>query len=343
MSRARDIADIQDNLGGAVPPFVAGKNKIINGDFGVWQRGTTFNSIAGTNIFTADRFFSNRDGTGATVNVTQQTFAPGTAPVAGYEGTYFFQFAQTVAGTGQTYNNILCQSIEDVRAFAGQTVTVSFWAKADATRNLAINLFQYFGTSGSGYAYFENAIRSVTTAWQRFTFTVAVPSIAGKTIGAGSYIQLALQSQSNNATQTWNIWGVQIETGTLATPFTTATGTIQGELAACQRYYYRQGGDALYQRYAQGQFTSTTAFQIYQQLPVTMRVTPTSIEYATLTTYNAVPGLIATSGAVVLTSDSSKNVASVGGAVAAGGVTGATVALFANNSLSSYLAFSAEL
>ena len=48
MTRARDVADNQENLGGGVPPFVAGKNKIINGDFGIWQRGTSFTNPGNT-------------------------------------------------------------------------------------------------------------------------------------------------------------------------------------------------------------------------------------------------------------------------------------------------------
>jgi hypothetical protein len=340
MTRARDVADVQDNLGGAVPPFVAGKNKIINGDFGVWQRGTTFNSVASSNVFSSDRFFSNRDGTGATINVTQQTFTPGTAPVAGYEGTYYYQFAQTVAGTGQTYNNILCQSIEDVRTFAGQTVTISFWAKADTTRNLNINLFQYFGTSGSGYVYPSNTTVSVTASWQRFTFTLAMPSVAGKTIGAGSYIQLALQSQSNNATQTWNIWGVQLEAGSVATPFTTATGTIQGELAACQRYYFRATAGTtngyLGNGFASG--TSTTTMQV--PFPVTMRIVPTSLDYSNLRVIDQVAGY--TGGTYILSSDVSQTM----GATYLSGTSGMTQyrpLYLTGTTAAGYIGFSAEL
>ena len=40
-----------------------------------------------------------------------------------------------------------------------------------------------------------------------------------------------------SGTNTIDFWGVQVEAGSIATPFQTATGTIQGELAAAQRYY----------------------------------------------------------------------------------------------------------
>lgn len=72
----------------------AGKNKIINGDFGVWQRGTSFtNPASSANIYTADRWvldFANANPTSA--SITQQTFTPGAAPVAGYEGRFFCSF-----------------------------------------------------------------------------------------------------------------------------------------------------------------------------------------------------------------------------------------------------------
>jgi hypothetical protein len=79
------------------------------------------------------------------------------------------------------------QRIEDVRTFAGQEVTVSYWAKADTTissGDLLIKAFQDFGTGGATAVptnFTPNP--SVTTAWQRFTATMTLPSISGKIIG----------------------------------------------------------------------------------------------------------------------------------------------------------------
>ena len=236
MTRSRDLADSQDNLGGAVAPFVAGKNKIINGDFGIWQRGTSFNTNAS---YCADRWLPLWDGSGATRTISQQTFTPGTAPVSGYEGQYFLRFAQSVAGTGSTYN-VVNQRIEDVRNFAGQSVSFSFWAKASGSISMASapSLNQNFGSGGSATVYQGfplGTAPALTTSWQRFTFTTTVPSISGKTIGTSSYLEIGFNLPLNT-TFTIDIWGVQLEAGSVATPFTTASGSIGGELALCRRY-----------------------------------------------------------------------------------------------------------
>jgi hypothetical protein len=252
--------------------FVAGKNKIINGDFGVWQRGTSFSNPA-TSAYTSDRWAIFYDGTAATRTISQQTFTPGTAPVAGYEGQFFYRYAVSVAGTSNTIN-LLRQYIEDVRTFAGQTVTVSFWAKAAANLTMnSVGLTQNFGSGGSGGV--DTNVTSniaVTTSWQRFTYSVAVPSVSGKTIGTSSALELRFFLPVGANTFTFDIWGVQLETGSIATPFQTATGTIQGELAACQRYYYRRSG---FGYYASGYCNSTTNADFVISHPTTMRVAPT--------------------------------------------------------------------
>jgi hypothetical protein len=206
--------------------FAAGKNKIINGDFGIWQRGTSF-SATGSSTYTADRWTVNAFG--GTTTVSRQTFTPGTAPVAGYEGSYFLRFASSA-----TFADLI-QKVEDVRTFAGQTVTISFWAKAASSLTLTPTLSQEFGSGGSGAVDTAGTAASVTTSWTRFTATVAVPSISGKTIGTGSSLWLYFLSSTLNTNI--DIWGVQLEAGSVATAFNTATGTIQGEFSACQRYY----------------------------------------------------------------------------------------------------------
>ena len=246
-------------------PFFAGKNKIINGDFGVWQRGTSFTPSAAWN-YNADRFAMYCAGSGHTPVVSRQTFTPGTAPVAGYEGLYFWRYSQAAAGTGNTTNNV-AQRIENVQTFAAQQVTVSFWAKADASRTVTSEFYQEFGSGGSAGVTTSIGSHSFTTSWQRFTTTVTVPSISSKTIGTNSYLTLQFILPTGVA-QTIDFWGVQVENGSTATAFQTATGTIQGELAACQRYF--QTGFT-----SSGAFTSSTNLISIGVLPVEMRVEPT--------------------------------------------------------------------
>ena len=324
--------------------YAAGKNKIINGDFGIWQRGTSFTAATGAEVFSADRFYAQRNGTGATVTVSQQTFTLGTAPVAGYEGTFFYRYAQTVAGTGGDFNNICNQRIEDVRTFAAQTVTISFWAKADSTRSISITLGQEFGSGGSDAVYVGAGSYTLTTSWVRYTRTVTLASISGKTIGAGSRLGIFIGAASN-LVQTIDIWGVQLEAGSVATAFQTATGTIQGELAACQRYYVRQSastpGAYAVLAFGAGVESSTQAIG-YTYLPVELRTYPTAIEYGGTLRIIPFGGAESNVSAITLQDRSSTKIVSItytGSGMSAGNY----CFIRANNSSTAYLGISAEL
>jgi hypothetical protein len=267
--------------------FAAGKNAIINGDFRVWQRGTTFTSPA-TNTYTADRWVTNQDGNG-TVTVSQQSFTPGTAPVAGYEAPFFLRQAVTAAGTTSFFQ--MQQKIEDVRTFANQTVTFSFWAKADSSRTGLVYWEQNFGSGGSSTV--QSTVfpaPALTTSWQRFTYTFTLPSISGKTIGTGSCLIFYIRNGGTASGANLDIWGAQLEAGSVATAFQTATGTIQGELAACQRYYTKTYNLATSPatvtnvgKLVCGASSTSMDYQWAPQFPVPMRTTPTITLYSNAT------------------------------------------------------------
>jgi hypothetical protein len=254
----------------------AGKNYIINGDFGIWQRGTTVNLTASTSTYLADRFSAFMDSNAGTFTYSRQTFTPGTAPVAGYEGQYFARLR-----TGGNCNFAYSTFIENVRTLAGQTVTVSFWAKSSTTKTFLTLIRQYFGTGGSGIVDQSNAW-TATTTWQRFTFTYVLPSISGKTVGANSYVLFQLiQYASSTGNYDVDFWGVQVEAGSNATAFQTATGTLQGELAACQRYYYRKSVENAYDTLGGvGVAASTTSAVLLFNFPVKMRTSVSAIDHS---------------------------------------------------------------
>jgi hypothetical protein len=286
---ASDVNDTNGtlNLLGSSVAYAAGKNKIINGDMRVSQRGTTFSNPANF-AYLLDRYAIYYDGTGATRTISQQTFTPGTAPATPYESANFFRYAQTVAGTGNTVN-LIYQRIEDVRTLAGTSAVLSVWLKADSARTVTATARQYFGSGGSGDVNTGfTGSASVTTSWQRFTFTISMPSISGKTIGTSSALEIQLALPSGT-TPTIDIWGLQLEQGSTATAFQTATGTIQGELAACQRYYYQLGYLDIAQVYASSTTTSTCIIRF----PVQMRTAPTGISVGTVgdwRLYNQIAG-----------------------------------------------------
>lgn len=259
----------------------AGKNKLINANFAIAQRGTTFAAAhfnAG-NLYTLDRWQNFWDNVPTSVTVSQQTFTPGAAPVAGYEGAFFYRSLITTVGSCTIWRTR--QKIEDVRIFAGQTAIVSFWAKADTTRNVTVTLGQNFGSGGSGDVSATPTTTdtlALTTSWARYSVTYTVPSISGKTIGTGSSLILSF-IQAVAAGSTLDLWGVQAEYGSKATPFQLAGGgDPQSELAMCQRYYVRFTGSANGMLATQGGSTSTTSAVCTIALPVEMRVIPTSID-----------------------------------------------------------------
>lgn len=343
MTRSRDISDVQKNLGGAVAPFVAGKNKIINGDFSQWQRGVTFNNVS-TGDYTADRWITAlRLGAGGhTINITRQSFTLGSAPVAGYESAYYLQVQRSVAGDECYFG----QKIEDVRTFAGQTVTFSFWARVTSGTFTMARVFlnQQFGSGGSAETDNIGAIiPTLTTTWQRFTSTVTVPSIAGKTIGTNSNLYLLFQLGNVNNTATLQFWGVQVEAGNAVTPFTPAGGGFPGaELALCQRYYYRiipNPGTSYCRFSSYAPADSTTSLAVLIQPAVTMRTVPNVLEYSNLTLYG---GGFATFTNAVISVDCAPQLIQIG--VSGSGMTQfRPYALLANNTSNSYLAIGAEL
>jgi hypothetical protein len=269
--------------------YAAGKNRIINGDFTINQRN--FTTTSSNSIYGFDRWRSVFSG--GTYTYSAQTFTPGTAPVAGYEGTNFARIT-TSGQSGTSDYASFAQSIEDVRSFAGQTVTLSFWAKASSgTPSVAAAFEQRFGSGGSPSSNVVTHINkaAVTTSWARYSMTIAVPSLSGKTIGTTantSDLTLYLFTSGGSGLNAYvnglgiqnttiDFWGVQIEAGSVATAFQTATGTIQGELAACQRYFW-QIATGNNNAIGTGFYNSGTELDCVFPAPVPMRTAPTLIQ-----------------------------------------------------------------
>lgn len=319
--------------------FVAGKNAVINGAFDFWQRGTSITVPTAAYTYTSDRWLVYSTHASGTCTVSQQTFTPGTAPVTGYEGQYFLRIGNA---SGSSYYE-LSQKIEDARTFAGQTVTVSFWAKAGSATTLSFLAGQNFGTGGSAQTSTSGTNFSLTTSWQRFSFTLTMPSISGKTVGTGSFVWLYFYYNSGAvASNNIDFWGIQFEAGSVATPFSRAAGTLQGELAACQRYYYAHAVGI--RPIGVGTYPTTSQFNAYVNFPVTMRTAPTlssasGSNFYTIFTFNGTYDYLSSLTLEI----ASTNVAWIKNTTdATSGANGAGGLLYVENA-SGFVAFSAEL
>jgi hypothetical protein len=283
MTRAYNTATTQQNSGGAVAGVTAGKNAVINGGFDIWQRGTSIALTA--SAYTADRWQGYRGTSNG--NVTRQTTGDTT-------NLPFIQYCARVqrdSGTSATNSIYIGQSFETVNTipYAGKTLTFSYYARKGANYSATSDLLSVYIATGTGTdqnyvaagytgnVTLLNTSVTLTTTWQRFTHTVSVGSTANE---LGFYFQSS-PTGTAGAADFFEVTGVQLEVGSVATPFSRAGGTIQGELAACQRYYFRTGGQQ-YTPYCVGTSTTTTTASLYLQYPVPMRTIPTSIEYANL-------------------------------------------------------------
>ena len=283
---------LYDSSGWTSAGGVSSGNAIINGAFEINQRGFTSSTASNTYMF--DRWRTTLGGASGTATYSAQTFPANDAPIDSAEQTNFLR----VVTTGQTNTNSFANFltfIENVRTLAGQRVTLSFYAKAaTGTPKIFAEVDQNFGSGGSTRVLTPVSSFTLSTSWERFYFTVTLPSVDGQTIGASNFLSanfwVSAGSDFNARTNslgiqsnTFDIWGVQLEAGPVATPFRRNANSLQGELAACQRYYFRSTATISGQEFSPfGSAFSSTQTPILIPTPVAMRVPPTSVDFSAL-------------------------------------------------------------
>jgi hypothetical protein len=147
------------------------RNAIINGNFDIWQRGISFTAMG----YAADRWRIH--GIGSTKTYSRQAFSVGQTEVPN-NPTYFARIeVASVVGTGNYVLSV--QRIENVTKLSGKTITVSFWAKSDAVKNICVEFTQNIG--GSGFNTISPTTMTLSTTWKKYTVTTTLPSLAGKT------------------------------------------------------------------------------------------------------------------------------------------------------------------
>jgi len=226
--------------------MAGGKNTIINGAFDIWQRGTSFAIPSTTKTYTADRWIGFRAATGMTIS----------RQASGLDGFTYSARVQRDSGNASTTAMFFGQdvAIDTAMPLIGKTIVLSFYARAGANYSAtgaALPIALVTGTNSTdqdgftaGYTGSSTIIGqspAITTSWQRFTYSATIASSATQFYFAVNGVTPVGTAGAND----WfEITGVQVELGSVATSFTRAGGTIQGELAACQRYYqksYAQG------------------------------------------------------------------------------------------------------
>jgi hypothetical protein len=291
-----------------------GRNKIHNALFNIQQRGAgAFTTNA---AYTADRWqmFLTSDTFSTTLAALSD--ADRTA-IGNEEAAYYLNAAVTGNAAAGAFSQLV-QKIENVRRLANKTVTVSFYAKASSgTPKIGVNVQQSFGTGGSPSATVNVAATgtpvTLSTSWARYSATFSLPSISGKTLGSNfdtsTILNLGFSSgATNNAfygnigvqTATFQLFGVQVEGGSAATPLETLDPPM--DLANCQRFYQTFAVFALGYNAAGGNVWGTWPFA------VVMRGTP-SITYSgqsyanasALATYSVNAAAIVTQATVTAT------------------------------------------
>ena len=346
-----DLAGTVNLLQYSAFPIMAGKNAIINGGMDIWQRGTSVALAASsTNIYTSDRW-TTTTLTNQAVTVSRQATSDTTnLPNIQYCLRYQRNSGQT--GTGGLY---IVQSLETANSipFAGKAVTFSFYARAGANFSSASNILYANVYSGTGTdqnrlvaAYTGDATVAtsnvtLTTTWQRFTLTGTVASTTTELAVSFGYSPTG----TAGANDYFEVTGIQLELGSTATTFSRAGGSIGGELALCQRYYWRQTGSAVFTSFGFGAASTTTAAQFGIKLPVTMRIVPNALDQQTAANYRLSDNVTGTAVSATLTIDSTSTVdwVPINATVAAGLTAFRPYWLQSNNVANNYIGVSAEL
>jgi hypothetical protein len=292
---ASDVNDTNGtvNLLGQSVTTSAGKNGVINGGFDIWQRGTSI-AVGGTNAYTADRYTVTATALAAMTVSRQPTSDTTNLPTIQYCARVQRNSGQIGTGGQYMYQNF--ESVNSIR-FAGQAVTFSFYARrganySGASNGLSVRVYTGTGTDQNilvgaltGQATPISQTATLTTTWQRFTYTATLAASITQVVTGFEYLGVG----TAGAADYFEVTGLQLEIGSTATTFARTGSGIQGELAACQRYYaksYDIGTAPATNSTSPGLIFAITgnvlvnAYFAATRFPVTMRVAPTVTVYS---------------------------------------------------------------
>lgn len=239
------------------------RNIIINGDMRINQRVGPYTTVG----YTLDRWYLGVTGA---YTVSQSNSSPPT-------NFQNFMRVQRTNGSANTTVPQLAQSLEtrDSIPLQGKQITVSFYARAGANYSPSGSLLNWRVYGGTGtdqnvFSYTGQAIPvdqsvTLTTSWQRFTYTVS---------SLTSYNEYGLfffcsPTGTAGANDYFDITGVQMEIGLQPTPF--EQRPYQFELALCQRYFERLNVDNLPRAIGYTNF-NTAVYNCYVMIRTTQKM-----------------------------------------------------------------------
>jgi hypothetical protein len=351
----------------AASPLVL-RNRIINGAMVVDQRN------AGASVTpTADTYLVDRWLVGLTSSTTFFSWQQSsTAPTGFTKSLLATSLGANTPSAGQIYS--LIQKIEGFNTAdlgwgtaSAQTVTLSFWVRASVTGTYAVII----GNSGLTRVYPATYTINSANTWEQKTITIAgdtsgtwdttngtgirvnfnlgtgstyaIASGSGWVTSTGAYTVSGTTNISATNGATFYITGVQLEQNTSATPF--ERRLYNQELANCQRYYYRMTAGSSFGQFGFATSRGTTNQEGSFPVPVTMRDTPSALDYsALLMALYAGGSSSAVSSATLNSNSNNKQVPNVTFITSGSlGAAGACVQVLANNNTSAYIGFGAEL
>lgn len=355
--------------GGLVPSSSFLRNRIINGAMVIDQRNAGASVTAVDNAYTLDRW---QNYSGAASKFTVQQNAGSVTPPAGFSNYLGITSSSAyTAGAGEAFT--LNQNIEgyNVSDFAfgtasAKTITLSFWVRSSLTGTFSGAVRNYNASRSYPFTY---TISSAST-WEQKSVTIAGDTSGTWTTGNG--IGLAMDFDMGSGSNfrgtagawngnfntgatgsvsvigtngaTWYVTGVQLEVGSVATPF--ERRQYGQELALCQRYYVKQNdpsATSAFMPVGTGYTFNTTDATIQFNLPVTMRTRPTTVNFSNVRIFQASngagPALTSVLNNMGTPSVWMADVRAAGGGLTSGNI----VALQGNSNTAAYAEFSAEL
>lgn len=365
--------DVKNNLdlGNAQSAFPY-RNLLYNGAMQITQRravgsGATGNTTSG--FYTVDRFQHVISSLGTWTDTTIAEAPTG----QGFRNSFKTECTTADASPAAGDYMLIRQQLEgqDLQRIRKGTASalplvLTFWVRANVTGTYIVELEDLDNTRSISRAYTISA----SATWQQVEVTFPADTTgvldndnaasmslnfwlgAGTTYTSGTLAtSWGAQTNANRAvgqtnlasatSQYWQITGVQLEVGSVSTPFEFLP--FECDLNQCLRYFVSYGGTAAYERIGFGSAISTTGALIYTPFQVPMRTAPNAV--ASSGNFNVSDGVggVAATGVTLNTNHSCPTSGWSNWTVASGLTQYRPYGIETNNSTVSRFSFSAEL